>query len=301
MSGQIQRRVTKRNLAVVTCAVLCVMASPASVLAESAAELLELAGTKGGLIVHLGCGEGELTARLRAGDQYFVHGLDTDAEKVAAARGHIMEQGTYGPVSADKWDGRNLPYADNLVNLVVAEKIENLSEDELLRALAPGGVALVRKQGQWKKVVKSRPTEMDEWTHYLHGPDGNPVANDSIVAPPERLQWIGSPRWSRHHDHTASLNALVSASGRLFYILDEGPTASIQLPSRWRLIARDAFNGVILWKREIEKWNTHQYPLKSGPAHLLRRLVAIGDRVYVTLGIDAPVTTLDAASGKTVL
>ncbi|MEJ2704488.1 MAG: PQQ-binding-like beta-propeller repeat protein [Sedimentisphaerales bacterium] len=99
----------------------------------------------------------------------------------------------------------------------------------------------------------------------------------------------------------ASMTALVSASGRLFYIFDEGPTASIQLPSRWRLIARDAFNGIILWKRQIDKWNTQQYPLKSGPAHLLRRLVAVGDRVYVTLGIDAPATALDAATGKTLL
>jgi len=98
----------------------------------------------------------------------------------------------------------------------------------------------------------------------------------------------------------ASMTSLVSAGGRLFYIFDEGPTASIQLPSRWRLIARDAFNGVVLWKRKIDQWNTRQYPLKSGPAHLLRRLVAVGDRVYVTLGIDAPAMALDAATGETV-
>ncbi|MHC4118233.1 MAG: outer membrane protein assembly factor BamB family protein [Planctomycetota bacterium] len=301
MSEQTQRSFAKRFLTVATCAILCIMAEVASVRAESAAELIELSGTKGGLVVHLGCGDGKLTAQLRLADQYFVHGLDTDADNIAAAREHIMERGTYGPVSVDKWDGRNLPYADNLVNLIVAETLENLSEAELSRVLAPGGAVLARKQGQWKKVSKAWPSGMDEWTHYLHGPDGNPVAEDSIVAPPERLQWIGSPRWSRHHDHAASMSALVSASGRLFYILDEGTTASVQLPSKWRLIARDAFNGVILWKRDIEQWNTHQYPLKSGPAHLLRRLVAIGDRVYVTLGIDAPVTALDAASGETVL
>ena len=301
MSEQFQRYYAKQVFAVATVAVLCVIASAAPASAESAAELLGLSGTKGGLIVHLGCGDGKLTAQLRLGDQYLVHGLDTATNDVIAAREHITERGAYGPVSVDKWDGRNLPYADNLVNLIVAEEFENLSEAELLRVLAPKGVALVRKQGQWKKVVKPRPPAMDEWTHYLHGADGNPVADDSIVAPPERLQWIGSPRWSRHHDHAASMSALVSASGRLFYILDEGPKASVQLPSKWRLIARDAFNGVILWKREIEKWNTQQYPLKSGPAHLLRRLVAIGDRVYVTLGIDAPVTALDATSGKTEL
>lgn len=301
MSKQNQRCFIRRYIFVAVAGILCMMLSRAPVLAESAAELLELAGTKGGLVVHLGCGDGKLTAGLRDGEQYFVHGLDTDAADVAAARSRIMAQGIYGPVCADQWDGRNLPYVDNLVNLVIVEDPSGVSQDELLRVLAPGGAALIREQGQWKKTVKSWPDEIDEWTHYLHDADGNPVADDSLVGPPERLQWIGSPRWSRHHDHAASLNALVSASGRLFYILDEGSRASIQLPSQWRLIARDAFNGVILWKRNIDQWNTHQYPLKSGPAHLLRRLVAMSDRVYVTLGIDAPVTALDAASGKTIL
>ena len=294
-------RFPKRFLAVVTSGIFFLLLSPPPASAEDAAELLRLSGVKGGLVVHLGCSDGTLTAALRAGDQYFVHGLDTDAAEVATARANLTERGIYGPVSVDKWDGEHLPYADNLVNLIVAEEPEKLSEAELLRALAPGGVALVRSKGKWKRTVKPWPKEIDEWTHYLHGADGNPVAADTIVGPPERLQWIGSPRWSRHHDHMASMTSLVSASGRLFYIFDEGPTASIQLPPRWRLIARDAFNGVILWKRSIEKWNSHQYPLKSGPAHLLRRLVAVGDRVFVTLGIDAPVTALDAATGKTIL
>jgi len=42
------------------------------------------------------------------------------------------------------------------------------------------------------------------------------------------------------------------------------------------------------------------FPLKSGPAYLPRRLVAVGDRVFVTLGINAPISELDAATGKIV-
>ena len=304
MNKQMQQyhkvRFFPRCLAILTGGILCLSLATPMVSAQDAAELLKLAGTRGGLVVHLGCRNATLTGKLRAGDQYFVHGLDTDADQVAAARSQLIEKGIYGPVCVDRWNGRNLPYADNLVNLIVAEKPENLSEKEILRTLAPRGVALIRRAGKWQKISKPWPAEMDEWTHYFHDADGNPTAKDTLVGPPERLRWIGSPRWARHHDHMASMTSLVSAAGRLFYILDEGPKASVQLPPRWRLIARDAFNGVILWKREIEKWNTHQYPLKSGPAHLLRRLVAVGDRVYVTLGIDAPVTALDAVTGKTV-
>ena len=275
-----------------------VLITPA-VAADEAGGILQRSGVQGGLIVHLGCGDGQLTAELRAGEQYLVHGLDTDEANVATARARLLKRGVYGPVSVDTWDGVHLPYADDLVNLIVAEDAGQASRAELLRALAPGGVLLTGSAGRWKKTVKPWPAEIDEWTHFFHGPNGNPVSQDDVVAPPTRLAWLGSPRWSRHHDHMASMTSLVSAGGRLFYILDEGPRASIQLPSTWRLIARDAFNGTILWKRDIEQWNTRQYPLKSGPAHLLRRLVAIGDRVYVTLGIDAPTTVLDAATGET--
>ncbi len=268
--------------------------------AQDGADPLGQAGFRGGLVVHLGCGDAGRLERLRAGPSVLVHGLDTDAEKVTAARADLLARGAYGPVSVDRYDGRRLPYADNLVNRLVADDPAGVPEAELLRVLAPRGVAWVRRDGVWRRVEKPWPEAMDEWTHYLHGADGNPVADDALVGPPKRLQWVGSPAWARHHDHMASMTALVSAGGRLFYIFDEGPTASIQLPSRWRLVARDAFNGTVLWKRDIGEWNTRQFPLKSGPAHLLRRLVAVGDRVFVTLGIDAPATALDAATGETV-
>jgi len=111
---------------------------------------------------------------------------------------------------------------------------------------------------------------------------------------------LAGPRYSRQHFHMSSVSAVVSANGRLFYIFDEAPRASILLPPQWRLIARDAFNGKQLWERNIELWHPHLWRLKSGPQMLARRLVAVGDRVYVTLGIDAPLSVLDAATGGTI-
>jgi outer membrane protein assembly factor BamB len=81
--------------------------------------------------------------------------------------------------------------------------------------------------------------------------------------------------------------------------MDEASHVSILIPAKWALIARDAFNGTILWKRPIDKWFTHLWPLKSGPAQLPRRLVTDGDHVYATLSLDAPLTALDAATGET--
>ena len=270
-------------------------------------------GEQGGLIVHLGCGSGHVTGSLKSSNN-IVHGLDTRPEKIEDARSRLASRANQGPVSVDLWDGEHLPYADNLVNLIViggladgwVESANNATDEELIRVLAPGGILMRMKDPQkwheasdWDKIVKPWPDTIDQWTHYLHGPDGNPVADDTEVGPPNSLRWIGGPKWARHHDHMASLTSMVSAGGRLFYIIDEGSRASVQLPSDWKLVARDAFNGTILWKRDIPQWNTHQYPLKSGPAHLLRRLVAVDDKVFVTLGIDAPVSVLDAVSGET--
>jgi len=290
----------KNRFTSVLCVTVALTVSGAGAATPSAADILEATGIRGGMIVHLGCGDGKLTAALHVGDGFIVQGLDADSNNVVKARKTIRDAALYGKVSVSHLSGTALPYIDGLVNLVVAEDLGGVSMDELVRVLCPNGVAYVKQGGAWKKTVKPRPVEMDEWTHYMHGPDGNPVAIDTLVGPPKRLQWVGSPRWARHHEHMASVSALVSAKGRIFYIFDEGSRASIQLPAKWKLIARDAYNGTVLWKRDIPVWYTHIYPLKSGPAVLPRRLVAVGDRVYLSLGLDKPLVAIDAGTGKTV-
>jgi len=73
---------------------------------DLARQILEATGLKGGLIVHIGCGDGTLTAALRAGPSYVVHGLDTDAENVQTAREHLRKLGIYGPAAVDRFDGK---------------------------------------------------------------------------------------------------------------------------------------------------------------------------------------------------
>ena len=280
------------------CVLFFAICSAATMAQDSAEAILDATGVQGGLVVHIGCGSGELTADLRANDRYRVHGLDRDAESVKKARAAIRERGLYGPVSVDRLEGEHLPYVNDLVNLLVVEDGSGLAEGETMRVLAPLGVAYVKKDGRWTKVEKPWPEEIDEWPHYLHDSTNNAVAHDERIGPLTRMQWTGGPRWARHHDHMSSMSSLVSAKGRLFYIFDEGSTSSIMLPSRWKLIGRDAFNGTMLWKVPIERWHTRLWPLKSGPALLTRRLVAEGDTVFTTLGIHAPLSTVDAATGK---
>lgn len=257
-------------------------------------DLVRSSGVKGGLVVHIGCGDGKDTAALPLNDRYMVQGLEVDEAKVQEARKNIRTAGGYGKISVYKFDGRNLPYVDNLVNLIVAGGECRVPEAEIMRVLAPLGVAFVNG----RKIVKSWPADIDEWNHFLHGPDNNAVAKDSVANAPRSIQWVAGPRWGRSHEEMASMSAAVSAKGRVFFIVDKAPLVSIRFIGQWELVARDAFNGTLLWKRDIPKWNDHLRHFRSGPVHLPRRLVAVGDMVYVTLGLDAPVTALDAATGR---
>ena len=261
-------------------------------------EILSASGVRGGLVVHLGCGNGKLTATLGANDGYLVHGLDTSGDNVRRARAHIRGKGLYGKVSVDVLDGKALPYAANLVNLLVSEDLGNVASAEVMRVLAPGGVAYLKASGRWTKTVKPWPAKMNEWTHYLHDASNNAVAGDPAIGPPRSLRWAAGPRWGRTHEELASMSAMVSAGGRLFYIVDTAPLISLWYPAKWELVARDAFSGVKLWDKPIARWNDHLRHFRSGPVHLPRRLVAVGGDVFVTLGFDAPVTRIDGATGK---
>jgi len=116
------------------------------------------------------------------------------------------------------------------------------------------------------------------------------------------------PKWGRHHNLLPSLTTMVSARGRIFCIIDEAPVAVKGPADRWSLVARDAFNGLVLWKKPIPNWGWSKWSdievsglmRFKGPDQLFRRLVASGDHVYVTLGFNEPVVAIDGATGEVV-
>jgi len=284
---------------ILDCCVLLLLSSlsTAPLLGDDSGPLAEAilreAGIKGGLIVHVGCGDGKLTAALHAGNSYLVHGLDTDNANVQKAREWVGAAGCYGNVSIERFNGQNLPYVDNLVNLVVANGEWQVPKEELLRVLAPGGVALAldSRLSTLDSLRKSRPESIDEWTHYLHDASGNAVAKDELVGPPRHYQWLAGPRWSSHHDTVLSTSAVVSAGGRVFCIVNEAPISEFHERSsgNWFLLARDAFNGTLLWKIPIAQWGWQAWGESfqrrfAQPVQLPSRLVTDGERVFVTLG-----------------
>jgi len=331
---------------------------------ESPAETVLASGdVQGGLCVIVGCDDDKPAAKIAQSGPFLVQCLCSHRRIANQMRTAVAERGIYGTVSVDCYSPGRLPYAENLVNLLIVHDMQaspagKLSVAEVLRVLAPGGVAClninpgttgglsrfsrrengtvpfpnpvssggnkvwmervnadlraagieksetISASGNWIKFVKPWPKDIDHWTHWLHGADGNAVAMDRRVGPPRHLQWIGNPLWSRSHETVPSVSAMVSANGRLFSIVDEAPPAiDGRLPDKWSLVARDAFNGVELWRIPMPDWGWKQWSAKwfarfNQPTNLPRRLVAVDDTVYVTLGFEAPVTALDAATGK---
>lgn len=251
-------------------------------------------GVTAGVIVHVGCADGRDTARLVLNDRVLVQGLDQDPAQVQAARNYLLQNGLSGVASANLFDGRKLPYPDNFVNLLIDDGEPSAPREEILRVLVPGGVAVLGD----KELTKPWPSTIDQWTHYLHSADNNAVSRDRVVGIPRSLQWVAEPRWGRSHEQMASVSAAATANGKIYYIEDEGPLFSIRFHSQWHIIARDAFNGQLLWKRPLSQWVDHLRHFRSGPAHLPRRLVAVENLVYVTDGLSGPVVSLDGDTGK---
>jgi outer membrane protein assembly factor BamB len=263
---------------------LCVLAAGSADSADAPLKDILAAGGSAGVCVHLGCGEGKLTAELAQGGTLLVHALDADEKSVLAARQFLEQRKLYGIASVEQWAQAALPYAENLVNVLVAEKPGSTSDEEIMRVLAPNGTAFVQRNGAWKVLKKSWPKELDEWTHWRHGADGNMVSRDSAITPPNGLRWVAGPaqdaggkKW--YYDHV-----LVSSNGRNYYVFD----ASIA--------ARDSFNGRLLWTREI-KTPIFKEASVAGTRTSKVRPVAVGNSLYAI--VDGSLVKLDGKTGET--
>ena len=277
-------------------------------------EMLQDSGVSGGLIVHAGCADGQRTAALARHANHLVQGLDSDRAMIERARQNARSLDLDGRLTFKPWSGDRLPYTDNLVNVLLWDAAAgDVDRSDVLRVLAPRGVAYLRTSSGWEKLVKPWPDDIQEWTHFRADAGGTGANADRRVGPPRHLQWEAGPRVMRSHEIETGLSGLVTGNGRLYYIIDEGPigVTDARFPARWSLVCRDAFNGILLWKRVLPTWgwqawskqvrqNVPQQWLgkRTGPADVDRLLAVDGDVVYVTLGFGEPFSAVDGRTGE---
>lgn len=276
--------------------------------AGTAKPLLDLAGVKQGLCLHLGCGRAEsatLTADLAAGSGMLVHGLAIDDASLERARKAIDAKGMAGRATVERAPVNPLPYLNDLARLVVVEDFAALAaagvtKEEILRITAPNGTLLMREGGAWTKTVKPMPKEMDAWTHPQHGADGNQVSTDSALTLPVGVRWQdGLPVVLAFR---VGAGAWVAAGGKVFTVgvnelenLLEPPMkgdAYYVAYYRQYLTARDAFSGLPLWKTKLDSVD----PGGAGNWNNALPLAADDKRVYAA-GKQA-IVVADAETGK---
>ncbi len=292
ISGTFRRKLT---IAAFCLAAVC---SACGAYAERAGGIIKASGVKGGLVVVIGCDDPALLANLHKAGPYLVRGLDTDAKKIASARKLLLQRNIYGSVAVSLLRDGQLPYVDGLVNMIVIADDTRIADEEIKRVLCPGGVIADISKDTVEITRKARSAKLDEWTHYLYDATNNAVSKDITIDAPRGIRWTAGPKYARSHEHFASVSAMVTTAGRMFYIIDEGSISSVYSPPKWRLVARDAFSGVLLWKKPIANWESHLRGFRSGPPEIGRVMLAKDDRVYVSLGHTEPVSVLDAATGK---
>ena len=285
-------KLSKLNPLLPAIALLAALAATAH--AQTAEEVIQATRVEAGLVVHAPATDGALESGLVGTGRFVVQGLAADEAAVERARQALKDAGTYGLASiSDAGTLPRLPYADHLVNLLIldADALGDRapSEDEVRRVIAPQprGAAYVKRGGQWSVVRKPMPETFDEWTHYEHGPDGNPVSRDTAVGPINLVQWVAG------RDFTDVQQEYRLGGGRAVYDYEDGredrPHNHVTGGGHRWLTARDAFSGILLWRREIK------------PRDITYNVTAVGDRVYTTLDKNGPLVALDAATGETLV
>lgn len=296
------RFIRNSKIIFITAAAVCLTVQAWAGSVAISKEILKESGFTGGIVVHVGAEDAELTAGLCSSSKALVHGLTSSAADAEKARNLFAEKGLGSQITVSQLRDGHIPLIDNLVNLlVVSGKDKPVTEKEVLRVLVPGGVALEADGKSFVKYIKPQDPRRDEWTHYLHDADNNAVSHDELVGPPKHMQFRTGPDWTRLHHSLASISALVTSKGRMFYVVDSGPIADIGIEPTWSITARDAYNSKFLWERSIKSWSYHHRHFRSGPVQLPRLLVTDGERVFVPLAIDEPLVALDAATGETVM
>lgn len=254
-------------------------------------------GLHGGLIVQLGGSETKAASELSLTGRYLIHILDADAKTVELARARLTKNGFYGLAWVEQHrDAQRLPYAENMVNLVVIRDY-SVPAEELMRIVVPGGAVVVTNLDLLSRseleasgfrsdpdddtyliARKPWPKAMDVWSHPRHAADGNAVSRDTLVGPPDRVRWIAAA--------TSEVEGMVTAGGRNFY---------------GGILARDSFNGLRLWHRNLRRENDNE-----AGAFELPKLSSSGarpvasDRFLFAVLQNRPVA-LDAKTGEVVV
>ncbi|NLF37927.1 PQQ-binding-like beta-propeller repeat protein [bacterium] len=307
-----------KHLIIVTLALGAAVCCADSATDALAAHLLSLSGVSNGLCV-VGTA-GDLAPAIAQRSACLVVGHESDPAQLAAARAAAETAGTLGRnLYIAQGSATNMALAEDYANLLLISDLTDSRLDmdvrgEVARVLAPyGGKAVVGHAvsapgalgeaalsnwaaqlpaancsfaivsdavGLWAVITRGALPGGDDWGHWYHEPDNNPMSRDTALSAPFFAKWFGK----RYQETPFEIH--VCAGGRLFSAnagTDRRPGGE-----PYELVARSAQNGSVLWKR----------PLSAGFGEQSSLMVATASRLYAAVFTN--VVCFDAAYGTTV-
>ncbi len=244
--------------------------------------LLMEGGVQRGICSVLGVDE-DLPLQMAEREGLLIHVLDSDGNRVHELRKSAARSGFgISRLVAERSNFESLPYADNLVDLVISSRadtafLKRVSPEEIMRILRPKGIALIGLRdsakndlkvfeslrswagdsgdliqntlagvsGNWIKLQKPAMVGADDWSHWEKSPDNNPVSKDQIIKAPYMTQFMANPLYIGMPSITTA------AGGRTFLAIGHIAHHAREWDGLLRIIARNGYNGTVLWERDL--------------------------------------------------
>lgn len=242
---------------------------------NSMKQVLQKPGIAKGICVVFQSDNPDLAAAIAANTELFIYFMAKDNTTVAEMRKIAESKGLLGSrLIAEKGRPDSIPFADRFVDLLVSpnETISNMQLIEFDRVLRPRAKVLLKTSGSFtaKKarellsaakfvdieeitsgkdiwcIAKKAPNPAeDDWRHWYHEPDNNPVSTDTKIKGPFMLQWVDKPY------QLANEVVTTAAAGRIFTATGDAARFPIVEATKNMVIARNGYNGTILWQRKL--------------------------------------------------
>ncbi len=284
---------------------------PLDAIEISADDVISQSGIKQGLVVILPHSNGQLETELAKTGSFLVESLSLQPAQVFSQRKRLADQGVFPLANVQAWlEHSALPYAPNLINLLVVDLDAlpgtTLSEKDIRSVLAYTGKAIIRENGSWRVLDNPFPEQLDEWGHALRGPDRRPVSTDRGIQPHmSGLKWMADT-YERIGQNATGMRI---ADGKIYFMIkytrgwvtnDQGKR-TYDRKARFRVIARDAYNGLFLWQHDLD-W----MPVYKGnhgredSMEFSHHWAAGNNRLYLYPKAGSYLTALDGDSGEVV-
>ncbi len=232
--------------------------------------------TRAGKGIVLLAGEVGMTARQAAKNSEWTFFVQLPKAKADILRKELDRDGLLGNRVYVQEGVASLYLADDLADAVIVSDDVKIAESELLRALRPEGKAFVGNKTLTKPFAKGT----DEWSHPYRAPDNNPQSQDTVMKRPFMTHYMVEPWYC-----PLPMQSVISG-GRVFKVFGDRSSAKPQEPLVNKLLCMNAFNGTVLWERDLS------------PGFMIHRntLIARPDTLY--LGDDKSCKMIDAITGK---